>query len=131
MMGTIAQQVSRQDLNRFLVTIAVLIGVVLVAGFVLVLVRKRFLNAGDEHVMAGSIFDDLRRMRDAGEVSEVEYEYLRRCIAAKAAGKEPPPMPEELASERELRAKPGFDLTGAPIPPEVLAAMRRHESEGG
>lgn len=131
MMWTIAQQVSKQDLNRFLVTIAVLIGVVLVAGLVLLMVRKRFLSGRDEDVMAGSIFDDLRRMLKDGDISEVEYEYLRRCIAAKAAGKEPPPMPAELASERELRAKPGFDLTGAPIPPEVLAAMRRRESESG
>lgn len=129
-MWTIAQQATKEDLTRFLVTIAVLIAVVLVAGLVLLMVRKRMMSAADENVMSGSIFDDLRRMLKDGEISEVEYDYLRRCIAAKAAGKEPPPMPAELKALQDLRAEEGFDLTGAPIPPEVLAAMRRHESEG-
>lgn len=118
---------TEQDLSGFLVTLAVLIVLVVVTGIFLLILRKRMLGERDE-AMSGSVFEDLQRLRKEGKVSEVEFEYLRRCMAARVAGKEPPPRPAELAGEAdELVAPPGYDLTGAPIPPEVLKAMRRRE----
>jgi hypothetical protein len=119
-----------RDLGPFLMTLAVLIVVVVVAGLVLIALRKRML-AGDEEGV-GSIFEDLRQMRAEGTISEAEYEYLRRCMAARAAGREPPPRPAELADDGDLLvAPPGYDLTGARIPAEVLEAMRRHREGRG
>jgi hypothetical protein len=123
---------SDPDLMPVFISVGALIVVVVVLGIVLVAMRKRMFESSDADMMAGSIFEDLRRLKASGEVSELEYDYLRKCIAARAADREPPPRPPGLAgSDGELRARPGFDLTGAPIPPEVLDAERRRKEKGG
>ncbi len=128
----LAQQGSKDpELKPVLISIAALIVVVVVLGFVLVAMRKRMFGSSEDGEVAGSMFEDLRRLREAGEISELEYDYLRKCIAARVAGREPPPRPVGLAEETvDLRARPGFDLTGAPIPPEVLEAQRRRKEKG-
>lgn len=57
-------------------------------------------------------------MRDRGEISEEEYDQTRRTIAARAAGREPPepPSPVDWAGESGRVARPGYDLTGEPLP---------------
>lgn len=118
-----------QALGPVLAVIGMVIGIVVVAGVVILLIRKRLFAEGLDEVVSGSIFEDLRRMRDEGDISIEEYDYLRQCVAAKVAGHEPPPRPAGLVEEGvELRAKPGYDLTGASIPPEVLEAQRRHQA---
>ncbi|MCL4220444.1 MAG: hypothetical protein KJZ65_03645 [Phycisphaerales bacterium] len=124
----LAQNSADRQLGPMLTQLGLLIGLVVFTGLIILLIRKWLFSQGEEAV-TGSMFDDLRRLRDAGEISEVEYDYLRKCIANKAAGKEPPPRPPELAPT-ELRARPGFDLTGQPLPPEVIRAMERERRNG-
>lgn len=122
MLATVAQAAPR-SIGPVLINLGVLIVVVVAMGFFILLVRKRMLGS-DRDLGAGSLLGDLKQMRDAGDISQAEYDYLRKSIAARAAGQEPPPRPAELAAP-ELRATPGFDLTGEPLPPEVIDAMRR------
>jgi len=131
LIGLIALAQEKQDLNAMFVNLGIVVALVLVAGVVMLMVRKRIFAAGLDDETGGSMFEDLRRMRDAGEISIEEYEYLRKCIVAKVSGHEPPPRPAGLVdSIGELRAKPGYDLAGDPIPPEILEAKRRREQEG-
>ncbi|GAB4385607.1 MAG: hypothetical protein Kow0022_12150 [Phycisphaerales bacterium] len=122
MLATLAQAASR-SIGPVLINLGVLIVIVVAMGFFILLVRKRMLGS-DRELGAGSLLGDLKQMRDAGNISQAEYDYLRKSIAARAAGQEPPPRPAEPAAP-ELRARPGFDLTGEPLPPEVIEAMRR------
>lgn len=128
MLMFLAQSSANKHLGPMLTQLGLLIGLVVVTGCIILLVRKWMFSRSDE-TAAGSMFDDLRRLRETGEISEVEYDYLRRCIANKAAGKDPPPRPPELAPT-ELRARPGYDLTGQPLPPEILRAMERERRNG-
>lgn len=128
MLMLLAQHSANKQIGPMLMQLGLLIGLVVLTGLIILLVRKWMFSQGDEAV-TGSMFDDLRRLRETGEISEVEYDYLRRCIANKAAGKDPPPRPPELAPT-ELRARPGFDLTGQPLPPEVIRAMERERRNG-
>ncbi|KAA0214277.1 MAG: hypothetical protein DYG94_07840 [Leptolyngbya sp. PLA3] len=128
MLMLLAQSSADKHIGPMLIQLGLLIGLVVFAGLILLLFRKWMFSRGDQPA-TGSMLDDLRRLRDSGEISEVEYDYLRRCIANKAAGKEAPPRPAELAPT-ELRARPGFDLTGQSLPPEVLRAMERERRNG-
>ena len=95
--------------TKLLVLLGGLIVAVVVLGLVILKVRgatlgKSASGADQEGLLAG-----LRRMRDAGEISPDEYDAARKGMAAKAAG-----MKQQRPG---LVAKPGFDLTGAPLPP--------------
>lgn len=104
--------------------VGVLIVAVLLLGALILLVRKRML-AKDKHG-ADNWIGDLRQMHKRGELSTEEYESARRALTAKfaagaganAATPTPRPTrpPAPRAATSELRAKPGFDLTGAPLP---------------
>lgn len=91
-----------------------LIVVVVVAGLVIMKIRASMLSKereGDDGVFAG-----LRAMRDAGKLSSAEYDAARKRLAAKAAGLPVPPAPARVPQPGSLTARPGFDLTGAPLP---------------
>lgn len=124
----LAQSATNRNLGPVLLQLGLLIVAVLVLGLVILAVRKAMFKEDDAGA-GGSLLDDLRGLRDSGEISEVEYDYLRKCIAARVAGKELPPRPPEL-EQVELRARPGFDLTGEPLPPEVLRAQQRRRRDG-
>ena len=75
-----------QDLGSFVVWILVLIVAAIVAGVVLMLVRRRLLSPGPDAGGEG-LMDSLRRARDAGEMTPEEYDAARRAIAARVAGR--------------------------------------------
>ena len=91
-----------------------MIVIVVIAGLVILKVRASMFardagTAGEEGLLVG-----LRRMRDAGQISPEEYDTARRSMAAKAgAGPAAPRRPPESS---EKRSRPGYDLTGAPLP---------------
>ncbi len=92
----------------------------LVFGVVVLAMRRRLFNASDVSVSPGSMLDQLRAMRERGEISRAEYDSARASIAARAAGKAPPPRPNAergpVAPDGSVAAKPGFDLTGERLP---------------
>ena len=122
-----------QDLKPVLLTVGTLIVLVLLLGIVLFVVRGRFLgdNSGGD-IDPGGVLETLRAMRDRGEVSEAEYRTAQTAIVGKAArergensGADPAGASGPARARTrgvmpgELRAEPGFDLTGAPLPPAV------------
>jgi uncharacterized membrane protein len=119
-----------QDIGPVLLTVGALIVVVLALGIVLFVVRDRFLGDGTgEDIDPGGVLESLRAMRDRGEVSEEEYRTAQAALVAKISrpnAENPGADPAGPARARtraalpgELRAEPGFDLTGAPLPPAV------------
>lgn len=96
------------------------------AGLVILAIRRTMLSKDGGAAEAG-LFESLRAMRDSGAISPEEYDAAKRNMVARAAGKmgepkpavEPKPKPKIRTSDGsggEVRAKPGFDLTGRPLP---------------
>lgn len=113
-----------RDLTGYLTVLGVMILVLVVAGAGLMVLRARMLRKSDPAGQQAGLMQNLRAMRDRGEISIEEFEAARNAMVARAAGREVPrptaqkaaePMPE-IPAPGELRAKPGFDLTGRPLP---------------
>ncbi len=82
----------------------VMLGAIIVGAVVLFVVRRRMLS-DDGSDSAGMLsLQDLREMRDRGELSEEEFEAAKGALLGR---------PLDV---RERRANPGFDLTGEPLP---------------
>lgn len=127
------------------VWVLILIGAAIAGGFVIMMVRRKMLEPEGNDIGSEGLFDSLRRMRESGELSQAEYETARRRIieqATEGKARPAPTTPEQariLAAARasemgdltaqarrgagareagESRvAMPGYDLTGAPLPP--------------
>lgn len=128
-----------REIAPVLITVGTLIAVVLIAGIVLFVLRSRLLGGGSgEGIDAGGVLETMRAMRDRGELSEEEYRQAQTAIVAKASredGDTAAPRTPEPVKDRtgatlpgEVRAAPGFDLTGEPLPP---AARDEPDSVGG
>lgn len=108
-----------------LIWVCILIVAVLFLGALILVVRKRML--AKDSAAADNWIGDLRQMHKRGELSTEEYEAARRALTARFAGGAgaPAAAPSQRSARPhaprdeagELRAKPGFDLTGAPLPP--------------
>lgn len=129
-----AQPGSTSTTTDVLIWVGVLIVAVLVLGIVIVAIRRRVLTR--DNAASDGFIEQLRRMHKSGELSTEEYEAARKSLTAKlAAGmdvnrspassarplpgpRNPAAAPVRRAADRteELRARPGFDLTGAPLP---------------
>ena len=103
----------------------------LVFGVVVLAMRRRLLSASDVSASPGSMLNDLRAMLERGEISRAEYDHTRATIAARAAGRQPPPRPDTQrgpeAPDGSIAARPGYDLTGERLPPRRSGG----EGEGG
>lgn len=103
-----------RSLGPFLGWLGLAIAVIVLAGSVLVVYRRRVLGESSDASAAG-MMERLRVMRDAGRISPEEYDAARRAMVGRIQGKaerpaaRPPPQGERVAA-------PGFDLTGAPLP---------------
>lgn len=82
-MGVLAQA---NDLGPAMLMLGVLLAIVLFAGGVLIWVRSRTLGGGGRRGGAG-LFEDLGRMRDAGEISDEEYAAAKRSVVDRLAGR--------------------------------------------
>lgn len=111
----LAQQ--QQPLIPLLVWLGILIVVAVVGGALLMVYRRR-LFAPDSSSQAG-LLDDLRAMRDQGQISPEEYDAARKRMAARVAGVPVPPIAAPRLEADIRTAEPGFDLTGAPLPGTV------------
>lgn len=96
--------------------VGILLGAALLGSVIILFVRSRLMARGDADAPHGSLMDQLREMRDRGDMSPEEFEATRRRIIEKTTGK---PLPTPGASAEAKIAAPGFDLTGAPLPNNV------------
>ncbi len=131
-MNPVQGQFDTHDLIRLIVPIGGMIVVVVLAGVGLFLYRRSLFSSGPDNAreQTSSIFESLRIMRDCGELSEDEYQLARRRLVDRASGGSIAPKGDVAhrcrentfpevdtgGNPRELRAPPGFDLTGEPLP---------------
>jgi len=109
-----------------LVWVGALIVAVLILGIAILLIRKRLFEKDTEEV--SSMLGELRRMHKSGELTTEEYDAARKALTINVANRIVPPKASNPAPEKpathqkpaparreapgEVRAKPGFDLTG-------------------
>ncbi len=122
-----------KDLTEYLVMVGVMIVLVIGVGIGVFVLRRRLLGEQPGHdAAAGGMLETMRRMRDRGEIPEEEYRAAQAALVARAGEtmKRPPANPigprTPGGADGERRAKPGFDLTGAPLPRPV-----RDDDQGG
>lgn len=117
---------------QVLIWVGALIVAVLILGIIILLIRRKLFTKDTD--TAAGMLADLRRMHKAGELTTAEYDAARKALTARFAANVPDrPAPDRPSRDRphaehpqrpaaapsdpgELRAKPGFDLTGAPLP---------------
>ena len=123
-----------------MILIAAVIVLVMIAGIILYLMRDRLLgNESEEMSGSGGILEAMRGMRDRGEISEEEYRTAQAAIVAKASAKKtdgqetekPKPVKIQTTDGKvgELRAAPGFDLTGERLPPAARGASEEKQTD--
>jgi hypothetical protein len=104
--------------------------VVVVVGALVVLALRRRLQGEDEGEREGLDLGVLRRMRAEGRLTEAEYEAARAAIVARHGVSEAGPTVSPL-DPRTVRARPGVDLTGAPLPKPQRGAEGAGERDPG
>lgn len=97
-----------------------LIVVALVGGMLILWIRGRLVERRSEAAGAGTTLEQMRRLRDRGQLSQQEFDAARASLISRLSG-QPAPAGQARAAERPsepgaMLAKPGFDLTGAPLP---------------
>lgn len=113
-----------QDVGGVLGWLGLVIVLVVLGGIGLVVYRRRVLAQDDDARSGrGLLLDDLRTMRDRGQISPEEFETAKRSMVAHVNRTAPPapPSPVPSAPRRPspssgLQAPPGYDLTGSPLP---------------
>jgi hypothetical protein len=73
--------------NDVLFWVAVLLGAVLSASIAILGLRKSLFAPARREEDSGSLMEQVRAMRERGEMSEAEYDQVRRKLVAKAASR--------------------------------------------
>jgi len=73
--------------NDVLFWVALLLGAVLAASVAILALRKSLFAPEAKAEDPGSLMDQVRAMRERGEISEAEYDQVRRKLVAKAASR--------------------------------------------
>lgn len=66
--------------ERVVVVTGILIALCLVGGTAILLLRRRLFQKENDDAVAGSLFEQLRGMRDRGEISSEEFEQTRQSM---------------------------------------------------
>jgi hypothetical protein len=112
---TLAQGFAAQP--KVLALLGFVLFLALVGIALIVYIQKRILSDRDDKDQGGTLFSDLRAMRDRGEISDDEYERTRAVIIAKTTGRDAEQVRlETIRKQGGLVAEPGYDLTGRPLP---------------
>jgi hypothetical protein len=120
-LGFIASGQPKGDVLQVWLWIAVLMVVVVVGGLLLVVIRKRANDGAGRDRAVGLSLADLREMKADGRLSEEEFERAKAMVIGELGGKVEGRGAERVRVEGrivdgELRARPGYDLTGQRIP---------------
>lgn len=112
---------SRADLSTIMVWVALLLVAVIVGGVGLFWVRRRLLGGEETEAAEGVSLQSLREMRSRGELSDAEFEAAKAVVLAQMGAAGPAGGSAAAATANPiapgmLRARPGFDLTGDPLP---------------
>ncbi|MBL0926132.1 MAG: SHOCT domain-containing protein [Phycisphaerales bacterium] len=118
LLGLVAQQAAsarRPDVGPVLLWLAVLLGLVLAAGLAVLYLRTRLLGKDAGPGAGGLTLGELRKLRDAGRITEEEFGRARDAVIGGASAGVPRSDASVLRGGA-LRAPRGVDLTGEPLP---------------
>ncbi len=102
--------------------IGVLLAVVIAGALVIFALRRRI--QGEDSIEGDDLdLGTLRRMRDTGQMTNEEFEAARAAIVARHGGSDTGQSVSPLDPTR-VRARPGTDLTGDPLPRPVRPGDR-------
>lgn len=119
----LAQAGARGALNEMLPWLGALLVAALVGGALLFYLRHRLLGPDAADTPGRGFMEELRDLRDRGEISEDEFETARLSIIAKATGKDLQTLRDDAIRKAGGKvARPGYDLTGRPLPAQPDAA---------
>ncbi|MBK7405583.1 MAG: cbb3-type cytochrome oxidase assembly protein [Phycisphaerales bacterium] len=126
-----------KDFTTYLLVIASVIVLLIIAGAVIFALRKKLFS--DEESADGAavgVLETMREMWTRGEISEDEFRTAQAAIVAKASGsRSKPASPSRpqtpVTRAGELRARPGYDLTGEPLPRSTTRHPPRREPPTG
>ena len=103
--------------NEMLPGLGLMVLIVFLGLVFVFLLRRHLFGASKEEANSVGVMSDLRAMRDRGEMTEDEYERTRAVMIARATGKDPEAVrTASILKQGGVVAKPGFDLTGRPLP---------------
>lgn len=74
------------EFGRYVVALGVLLAFVIVAGLVVLVIRRRLLGSEGGSDDSGGVFGQLRGMRDRGEISDEEFERIRGVMIDRMRG---------------------------------------------
>jgi hypothetical protein len=104
-----------RDLTPFFGWLGVAIGVIVVAGSALLVYRRKVLSDDSARDAQSGLMQQLRAMRDRGDLTHEEYDAAKRAMVARVSGAAPPATPRPPPPGDRI-APAGFDLTGTPLP---------------
>jgi uncharacterized membrane protein len=84
--GAVLAQSAGSSRVSVLLWVGVLIGVVVLASVVLLLLRRHYLGDNRKGTPDRGFLDELRAMRDRGEISPEEFDRTKRSIAGRLRG---------------------------------------------
>ncbi len=97
--------------------VGLLVGVSLFGGILIVILRRRLMHRDDKPEDSGGFLNELRRLRNAGEISLEQYEASRDALLGRGPARARTVLKGEIHEDGTILARPGFDLTGTPLPP--------------
>jgi len=105
---------------RTLIVIGLLIVLVVIGGLIAAWLRRRYLEPDQPPAPGALSLQDLRSLHAQGRLSDEEYESLRAAALREHADPGTthgtPTPPASPVRDGALRARPGFDLSGEPLP---------------
>lgn len=115
-------QAGARPAGEVVVWVIVLSLVVALGGILVFWLRKRML-ADDPSPSAAnaSMLNELRKARDRGDISDLEFRNARERLLEGLSGRpraRAKPLRGEIYDDGTIRARPGFDLMGDPLPPD-------------
>lgn len=106
---------ARIALHEMLPWLAALLAAAIVGGVLVMLIKRYFFAPDDDEPRA--LFDELRELRDRGEITPDEYETARLKMVARLTGKDFEKLHADAVRKAGgLVAEPGRDLLGRPLP---------------
>lgn len=99
-----------------LLWIGILIAVAVAGGAFVMVIRNRMLaKPPSDSEAKGSMLQEIREMRRRGEMTEEQFQAARDSILGKSK-RVRRVVKGEIHEDGTIKARPGFDLTGSPLP---------------
>lgn len=116
--------------------VVVLLVVVVLGGVLVLLVRKGARRGDSDRPALGLSLADLREMKADGRLTDEEFERAKAMVIGQLGGKVEGAEAERMrvqgrVVDGELRARPGYDLTGQRLPELEADANPPDEAGGG